>query len=64
MDLDLDQWDLFALLGIVMIGLGLGLLAPWLGVSATGALLLAAGVIGGIRTERADQAAAAKRKEG
>ncbi|MET9396291.1 hypothetical protein [Kitasatospora sp. NPDC002965] len=54
--MDVDRWDLFALLGVVMIGAGLALIDPWLGVAA-GVLLLAAGLVGGIRAGRADRAA-------
>lgn len=41
-----DRWDVLALVGVTLIGLGLFLLAPWLGITVTGAALLAVSVAG------------------
>lgn len=49
----MDRWDVLALLGVVLLGLGLSLLAPWLGITAAGVVLLALGVIGAGVNERA-----------
>ncbi|WP_436772058.1 hypothetical protein [Yinghuangia sp. YIM S09857] len=49
----MDRWDVLAVVGIVLIGVGLGLFAPWLGVTAAGVLLLAGGIGGGLLAERA-----------
>lgn len=49
----MDRWDVLALLGIVLLGLGLGLLAPWLGVAAAGLVLLAVGIGGALGELRA-----------
>ncbi|MFD8640837.1 hypothetical protein ACFV14_11065 [Streptomyces zaomyceticus] len=49
----MDRWDVLALLGIVLLGLGLGLLAPWLGVAAAGLVLLAVGIAGALGELRA-----------
>ncbi|MBB4987485.1 hypothetical protein [Streptomyces nymphaeiformis] len=51
-----DPWDYLALLGIVLLGTGLGLLAPWLGMASAGLALLALGVAGAISAERAARA--------
>ena len=40
----MDRWDVTALIGIVLLGCGLWLLAPWLGLFVTGAVLLGAGL--------------------
>ncbi|MFF2774848.1 hypothetical protein ACFVU3_08055 [Streptomyces sp. NPDC058052] len=47
-----DLWDVLALLGIVLLGTGLGMLAPWLGVASAGLALLALGLGGALATER------------
>ncbi len=57
----MDRWDLLALVGVVLLGTGLALLAPWLGISVAGALLLAAGIYAGEHYGRAD---AERRREG
>ncbi|MEU9654205.1 hypothetical protein AB0E00_35655 [Streptomyces sp. NPDC048110] len=49
----MDRWDVLALLGVVALGAGLWLVAPWLGLSVVGAVLLAAGVGGSVIAERA-----------
>jgi hypothetical protein len=48
-----DRWDALALLGIALLGAGLWLLAPWLGLAVTGAALLAVGLAGSVTAERA-----------
>ncbi|MFC8008904.1 hypothetical protein [Streptomyces cinereoruber] len=48
-----DPWDVLALLGIVLLGTGLGLLAPWLGLAAAGLALLVVSVGGALAAERA-----------
>ncbi|WP_405930331.1 hypothetical protein [Streptomyces sp. NBC_00827] len=60
----MDRWDVLALLGIVLLGAGLYLLAPWLGFTVAGACLLALGVTGSVFAEKASamqQLADAKR---
>lgn len=42
----MDRWDALVLVGVGLIGFGLFLLAPWLGVTVTGLVLLAVGVAG------------------
>ncbi|MDX2623842.1 hypothetical protein PV356_30765 [Streptomyces sp. WI03-5b] len=42
----MDRWDVLVLLGVVVTGTGLFLLAPWLGVTVAGVVLLAVGVAG------------------
>ncbi|MEU7348346.1 hypothetical protein ABZ778_31475 [Streptomyces bacillaris] len=44
--MDVDRWDVLVLLGVALVGLGLFLLAPWLGVTVAGAVLMAVGVAG------------------
>lgn len=48
----MDRWDVLALLGIVLLGVGLWLLAPWLGFTVAGACLLALGVTGSVFAEK------------
>ncbi len=48
----MDRWDVTAVLGIVLLGIGLSLLAPWLGLSVAGTVLLALGITGAISAER------------
>jgi hypothetical protein len=57
----MDRWDVLAALGVVLIGLGLALLAPWLGIAVAGVLLLVGGVGGGVLAERAGARAAVGR---
>lgn len=57
----MDRWDILAALGIAFIALGLALVAPWLGLTVGGVLLLAAGVAGGVLDGRVAVAAAARR---
>ncbi|MET9204107.1 hypothetical protein ABZW38_02895 [Streptomyces bacillaris] len=42
----MDRWDVLVLVGVIFVGLGLFLLAPWLGITVTGLVLLAVGVTG------------------
>ncbi|MGW1127467.1 hypothetical protein [Streptomyces sp. NPDC002526] len=49
----MDRWDVLVLLGVGLVGTGLFLLAPWLGVTAAGAVLLAVGVLGAHGANRA-----------
>lgn len=58
----MDRWDLLALLGIVCLGGGLALLAPWLGIAVAGLVLLVLGVAGAVSTERAARTAQAETK--
>jgi hypothetical protein len=48
-----DRWDVMALLGTVLLGCGLWLIAPWLALTATGGALLVTGLGGSITAERA-----------
>lgn len=57
--MDLDRWDVITLAGIALLGVGLGLLAPWLGVAVAGAVLLVLGVVGAVGVERTAAADAA-----
>ncbi|WP_435610885.1 hypothetical protein [Streptomyces sp. C10-9-1] len=58
----MDRWDVLALLGITLLGAGLALLAPWLGLAVAGAVLLVLGVAGALGDARATGPAG--RKEG
>ncbi|GEC02964.1 hypothetical protein SSP24_06190 [Streptomyces spinoverrucosus] len=49
----MDRWDVLALLGIVLLGTGLWLIAPWLGLTVGGAVLLGVGLCGSVLAERA-----------
>ncbi|MEU0001554.1 hypothetical protein ABZ069_32015 [Streptomyces microflavus] len=48
-----DRWDVLALLGVSLIGLGLFLLAPWLGITVAGVALLAVSAAGAHGANRA-----------
>jgi len=48
-----DRWDVLALLGVVLLGAGLALLQPWLGLAVGGLCLLGIGVTGSVFAERA-----------
>lgn len=48
-----DRWDVLALLGVGLLGVGLGLLAPWLGLTVAGGVLLAVGLGGSVYAEKA-----------
>ncbi|MFB7171096.1 hypothetical protein ACFCYM_09775 [Streptomyces sp. NPDC056254] len=54
----MDRWDVLALAGVLLLGAGLYLLAPWLGIAVPGAVLLAVGLGGAISAERAPAPAA------
>ncbi|MGW2580826.1 hypothetical protein ACWCYZ_05715 [Streptomyces virginiae] len=54
----MDRWDVVSLVGVVLLGAGLSLLAPWLGITVTGAVLLAVGLGGAIAAERTPAPAA------
>ncbi|MFJ2002170.1 hypothetical protein [Streptomyces chartreusis] len=49
----MDRWDVLALIGIVLLGAGLWLLAPWLGLTVAGAVTLAVGLFGSVIAEKA-----------
>ena len=49
----MDRWDVLSLLGVLGLGVGLGLLAPWLGVAVSGLVLLGLGLGGAVYAERA-----------
>jgi hypothetical protein len=48
-----DRWDVLALIGTVLLGSGLWLLAPWLGLSVAGGVLLVVGLGGSVVEEKA-----------
>lgn len=43
---------MLGLAGVLLLGSGLGLLAPWLGVAAAGLVLLAVAVSGAVASQR------------
>ncbi|MFJ5059033.1 hypothetical protein ACIP96_06390 [Streptomyces nigra] len=49
----MDRWDVLGLIGVLLLGGGLGLLAPWLGAAAAGLVLLVLAVCGAVGTQRA-----------
>ncbi|WP_168713542.1 hypothetical protein [Streptomyces sp. A0642] len=49
----MDRWDVLVLLGVSATGTGLYLLAPWLGITIAGLVLLAVGVAGAHSANRA-----------
>ncbi|MEW2635253.1 hypothetical protein AB0903_27315 [Streptomyces sp. NPDC048389] len=49
----MDRWDVLALLGIVFLGSGLWLIAPWLGLTVVGGALLVVGLGGSVYAEKA-----------
>ncbi|MFJ2701876.1 hypothetical protein ACIO3R_01590 [Streptomyces sp. NPDC087428] len=51
----MDRYDVLALLGIACLGIGLGLLAPWLGIATAGLVLLGIGLSGAVLAERAER---------
>lgn len=53
----MDRWDVLALIGIAGLGVGLGLLAPWLGIAVAGFVLLAVALTGAVIAERAARTA-------
>lgn len=60
LEVRVDRWDLLALVGVVLLGIGLAMLKPWLGVTVTGVVLLVAGVAGGALPELATMRAQAR----
>ncbi len=50
----MDIWDGIATLGLVLVGVGLWMVAPWLSLTVAGALLILAGVRGSVLAARAD----------
>lgn len=60
----MDRWDVLALLGVVLLGAGLALLTPWLGIAVAGAVLLALAVAGAVAAERAPAPAPAADQNG
>lgn len=62
----MDRWDVLALLGLAALGAGLWLIAPWLGLTVVGTVLLVVGLGGSVMAEKAAarQALIDARKEG
>jgi hypothetical protein len=58
----MDRWDLLALIGVALVGAGLALVAPWLGITVVGVILLVAGVAGGVLPELVTARAAAQQR--
>ena len=50
----MDRYDVLVLLGVLLVCAGLCLLAPWLGLTAAGVLVLAVGLVGAVAREKAD----------
>ncbi|WP_432135862.1 MULTISPECIES: hypothetical protein [unclassified Streptomyces] len=48
----MDRWDVLTLIGCVCLGVGLWLLAPWLGLTVVGVTLLTIGLSGSVLSER------------
>lgn len=48
----MDRWDVLGLIGLLLLGGGLGLLAPWLGVAAAGLVLFTVAVCGAVAAHR------------
>lgn len=49
----MDLWDVLSLLGVVLLGAGLWLIAPWLALTVCGGVLFLLGVGGSVVAERA-----------
>jgi hypothetical protein len=47
-----DRWDVLGLVGLVLLGVGLGVLAPWLGMAVAGLVLFAVAVCGAVAAHR------------
>ncbi|WP_340382303.1 hypothetical protein U5640_36335 [Streptomyces sp. SS7] len=50
----MDRFDVLVLLGVLLVCAGLCLLAPWLGLTVAGALVLGVGLVGAVAREKAD----------
>jgi hypothetical protein len=48
-----DRWDALGLAGVLLLGAGLYLLTPWLGIASAGLVLLAVAVCGAVASQRA-----------
>lgn len=48
----MDRWDVLGLVGLALLGVGLGLRAPWLGVATAGLVLLTVAVCGAVAAYR------------
>lgn len=49
----MDLWDVLSLFGIVLLGAGLWLIAPWLALTVMGGAMLLVGLSGSVISERA-----------
>ena len=49
----MDRWDVIGLAGVLLLGSGLGLLAPWLGIAAAGLVLLTVAICGAVAAQGA-----------
>lgn len=49
----MDLWDVLSLFGIVLLGTGLWLIAPWLALTVMGGASLLVGLAGSVISERA-----------
>ncbi|NEB00614.1 hypothetical protein [Streptomyces sp. SID13726] len=49
----MDRWDVLGLAGVLLLGGGLGLLAPWLGIASAGLVLLTVAVCGAVAAQGA-----------
>ncbi|WP_060880170.1 hypothetical protein [Streptomyces scabiei] len=49
----MDLWDVLSLIGVVVLGAGLWLIAPWLALTVGGGALVLVGVGGSVIAERA-----------
>lgn len=49
----MDLWDVLSLFGIVLLGVGLWLIAPWLALTVMGGASLLVGLAGSVISERA-----------
>lgn len=51
----MDGFDMLAAAGVIILGVGLGLLAPWLALAVVGAIMIATGIVGARTAARSDQ---------
>jgi hypothetical protein len=49
-----DRFDVLVLLGVLMVCAGLWLIAPWLGLTVGGAVVLGVGLVGAVAREKSD----------